>query len=132
MVRDLRVFSVRTTKTYRFPVGKDEVHQVQIDKIRPLALAGVRRQQVKAYVDGVLVAEGACDLTSSSRVAPPGPANAESHMAFTASGVHLNPVIGVSGAHVSTVGRPQSRDVGAVAECAAGSGGLGTGCRGAV
>ena len=58
VVRDLRMFSVKTIKTYRFSIGEDEVHQVQIDKIRPVALAGFRQQQVKAYVDGVLAAEG--------------------------------------------------------------------------
>lgn len=50
---------MKTTKTYCFSVGEDEVHQVQIDKVRPVALAGFRRQQVNAYVDGELVAEGA-------------------------------------------------------------------------
>ena len=59
MVRTLRMFSVNTTKTYRFSVGVAEVHQVQIDKIRAAVFAGFRRQQVNAYVDGVLVAEGA-------------------------------------------------------------------------
>jgi uncharacterized protein (DUF58 family) len=58
VVRDLRMFSLGLTKTYRFVVGVQEAHQVRIEKDRALFLAGFRRQPVRAYVDDVLVAEG--------------------------------------------------------------------------
>jgi hypothetical protein len=59
VVRELRMFSLSLTRTYRFTVGVDEAHQVRIEKDRALLLAGVRRQPVRAYVDDVLAAEGA-------------------------------------------------------------------------
>jgi hypothetical protein len=57
-VRDVRLFSVKLTKTYRFRVGSAEVHDVRIEKDRKTLLAGVRAQPVRAYVDDVLAAEG--------------------------------------------------------------------------
>jgi hypothetical protein len=58
VVRDLRMFSVHLTKSYRFTVGAAEVHDVRIEKDRALVLAGVRPQPVRAYVDDMLVVEG--------------------------------------------------------------------------
>lgn len=58
-VRDLRTFSVSLTKTSRLTIGDQEIHKVRIEKDRALLLAGARRQPVRAYVDDVLVAEGA-------------------------------------------------------------------------
>ncbi len=59
VVRDLRLFSFHLTKTYPLQVGRSEVHAVVIEKTRPLVAAGIRVQQVRAYVDGVLTAETA-------------------------------------------------------------------------
>ena len=58
VVRDLRVFSIKLTKTYRFSVGTVELHEVRIEKDRPLIGAGARSQPVRAYVDDVLAATG--------------------------------------------------------------------------
>ena len=58
-VRDLRILSLRLTKTYNFTVGSQEVHAVRVEKDRALFLAGARRQPIRAYVDDVLEAEGA-------------------------------------------------------------------------
>lgn len=57
VVRDLRMFSVKLTKTYQFAVGTFELHRVRIEKDRSLVLAGLRAQRVRAYVDDVLSAE---------------------------------------------------------------------------
>jgi hypothetical protein len=54
--RDLRIFSVSLVKTYELTVGQTESHVVRIDKTRVLFFAGFRRQVVRAYVDGQLVA----------------------------------------------------------------------------
>lgn len=54
VVRDLRMFSVKLMKTYRFSVGAAEVHDVRIEKDRKLLLAGGRAQPVRAYVDDEL------------------------------------------------------------------------------
>ena len=59
VVRDLRTFSLDLTKTYSLTVGAEETHEVRIEKHRARFLAGVRPQPVQAYVDDVLVAEGA-------------------------------------------------------------------------
>jgi hypothetical protein len=58
VVRDFRLFSLSRTKAYRVTVGDTEEHAVRIEKTRPAALAGFRPQQVRAFVDGDLVAEG--------------------------------------------------------------------------
>jgi hypothetical protein len=58
VVRDLRMFSVDLTKSYRFTVGTSEIHDVHIEKDRSRFLAGARAQPVRAYVDDLLVAEG--------------------------------------------------------------------------
>lgn len=58
VVRDLRMFSVKLTKTYTFPVGDTDQHVVRIDKDRAVFLAGARPQPVRAYVNDALVAEG--------------------------------------------------------------------------
>lgn len=57
VVRDLRLLSVKLTKTYDLTVGDREVHDVRIEKDRALMFAGARAQPVRAYVDGVLAAE---------------------------------------------------------------------------
>lgn len=58
VVRDVRMFSVRLTKTYRFSVGTNELHEVRIEKDRKALLAGGRSQPVRAFVDDVLIAKG--------------------------------------------------------------------------
>jgi len=58
VVNTTLMFGVTLVKSYQFPVGVSEVHHVQIDHHRKLALAGFRPQPVYAYVDGVLVAQG--------------------------------------------------------------------------
>ena len=58
VVRDLRMVSVKLTKTYRFSVGTAELHEVRIEKDRKMLVAGGRSQAVRAYVDDILTAEG--------------------------------------------------------------------------
>lgn len=58
VIRDFRLFSLSTVKTYELEVGDRETHHVRIDKHRKVLAAGLREQPVKAYVDGQLVAEG--------------------------------------------------------------------------
>lgn len=58
VIRELRVFSLRRTVKFVFPLGAAERHEIRIEKDRALILAGARPQAVRAYVDGVLVAQG--------------------------------------------------------------------------
>jgi hypothetical protein len=57
VVREIRIFSINLTKKYVVSVGTSERHEIRIEKDRPVAFAGARRQPVRAYVDNVLVAE---------------------------------------------------------------------------
>jgi hypothetical protein len=57
VVREIRIFSMNLTKKYVVSVGTSERHEIRIEKDRPVAFAGARRQPVRAYVDNVLVAE---------------------------------------------------------------------------
>lgn len=58
LVRELRIFSASPRASWEFSVGTFEPHLVRIEKRRALVLAGARPQPVRAYVDGVLAAEG--------------------------------------------------------------------------
>lgn len=42
---------------HEFMTGKSEKHQVVIERERPLAIAGIRPQQYRVYVDGALIHE---------------------------------------------------------------------------
>ena len=55
LVKDFRMLSLKLTKRYEFTVGKQEQHQVAIEKKRKLFLAGFRPQQYRIFVDGQLV-----------------------------------------------------------------------------
>jgi hypothetical protein len=57
VVREIRIFSISLTQKYVVSVGTSERHEIRIEKDRPVAFAGARRQPVRAYVDDVLVAE---------------------------------------------------------------------------
>jgi len=57
VIRDLRLFSLSTTKRYRFTVGEQERHEVVIEKTRPLMVAGFRPQVASVFVDGRQVGE---------------------------------------------------------------------------
>jgi hypothetical protein len=50
--------SMELVKTYDFTVGVDEQHHVRIEHRRKLMFAGFRPQDIYAYVDGRLVAQG--------------------------------------------------------------------------
>jgi len=52
IIRDIRIFSVDLVKPYEFKVGEKEIHNIRIEKIRPLLLAGLRTNDYKVYVDG--------------------------------------------------------------------------------
>jgi len=56
---DVLLLSLSLTKVWEFPVGTTEVHQVRIEHHRPLVFSFARRQPIKAFVDGQLVAEDA-------------------------------------------------------------------------
>jgi hypothetical protein len=58
VVRQFRMYSFHLEKSYQFLVGDQEKHAVRIVKYRDGYYAGFRPQQVRAYVDGQLVAEG--------------------------------------------------------------------------
>ena len=55
LVKDFRMLSVKLTKRYEFTVGKEEQHQIAIEKKRKLFLAGFRPQQYRVFIDGQLV-----------------------------------------------------------------------------
>jgi hypothetical protein len=57
IIRDFRLFSLRTTKRYRFTVGEAERHDVVIEKSRKVLMAGFRQQTCAVFVDGRLVGE---------------------------------------------------------------------------
>jgi len=52
--RDLVMFSFDTVRSYEFEVGRKEIHQIRIEKVRPVYLAGLRSNDYKVYVDGTL------------------------------------------------------------------------------
>lgn len=54
-VKDFRMFSVSLTKRYEFTVGVLEQHAIIIEKKRKLFLAGLRPQQYRILIDGLLV-----------------------------------------------------------------------------
>lgn len=62
VVTTVRMFSLSPKNCYEFEVGKSEIHQVRIEKVRRPLFAGFLPQVVTAYVDGVKVAEGATTL----------------------------------------------------------------------
>ncbi|MCR8636598.1 hypothetical protein [Paenibacillus radicis (ex Xue et al. 2023)] len=53
-VTDFRMFSLSLIKTYEFKVGKQEMHDVRIEKERKLLLAGFRKSKYKVFIDEVL------------------------------------------------------------------------------
>jgi hypothetical protein len=55
LVKDFRMLSLKLTKRYEFTVGKQEQHQIAIEKERKLFLAGFRPQQYRVFIDGQLV-----------------------------------------------------------------------------
>lgn len=57
VVKTLVTVSVGLVRTYDLTVGTDEVHHVRIEKTRPLFYSFARPQPLRAFVDGVLVAE---------------------------------------------------------------------------
>ncbi|WP_243346642.1 hypothetical protein [Parabacteroides sp. FAFU027] len=54
IIRDLRTASADLVKSYEFKVGVKEIHNIRIEKIRPLLFAGLRTNDYKVYVDGEL------------------------------------------------------------------------------
>jgi len=55
---ETQVLDFKTVRRYVIPVGFAERHEVVIEKERAVFLAGFRPQQVRGFVDGVLVATG--------------------------------------------------------------------------
>jgi FAIM1 (Fas apoptotic inhibitory molecule) protein len=55
LIKDFRMLSLKLTKRYEFTVGKQEQHQIAIEKKRKLFLAGLRPQQYSIFIDGQLV-----------------------------------------------------------------------------
>ncbi|HEY7916591.1 MAG TPA: hypothetical protein VIC86_06360 [Acidimicrobiales bacterium] len=49
---DWRLFTLRTTRRYEFPVGQEERHDVVIEKERKGILGGFRDQTCRVLVDG--------------------------------------------------------------------------------
>lgn len=54
VIRKLLLYSIRPTKSYSFRVGRQETHDVVIEKCRKVVLGGMRRQTYKIFVDGRL------------------------------------------------------------------------------
>ena len=57
ILRDTVVMSFRLVRTWNVVVGTGEMHNVRIEKHRPLLFSFLRPQPLFAYVDGVLVAQ---------------------------------------------------------------------------
>ena len=55
-VRKWEVLGFPLTKNYKFRTGQSECHGVMIVKTRPLLVAWMRSQPVRAFVDGTVVA----------------------------------------------------------------------------
>ena len=53
--RDLRLISSSLVKRYQVTVGREEVHEVVIEKERKFFFAGFRPQKYRALIDGRLV-----------------------------------------------------------------------------
>lgn len=51
----VKLFSLRTTERYVFPVGTDERHTVAIEQSRPRVVGGLRTQTCTTFVDGIAV-----------------------------------------------------------------------------
>ena len=48
------LYSLSTSRWYRFTVGNKEGHAVEIEKVRKWVLAGFREQYIRVYIDGDL------------------------------------------------------------------------------
>jgi len=57
ILKELSLVSFELMKPYQFWVGQHEVHAVRIERHRPLFLAFARPQPLKAFVDGILIAD---------------------------------------------------------------------------
>ena len=57
VIRGFRMFSLSTSKLYRFTVGDRERHEVVIELVRPRMWAGFRRQRCRVFVDRRSVGE---------------------------------------------------------------------------
>lgn len=51
VISDFRLYSTSLSNEYHFEVGTIEKHQIKIEKIRPLIMAGYRSNTYKIYVD---------------------------------------------------------------------------------
>lgn len=54
IIRDIIMFSTSLVKPYEFKVGEKEIHNIIIEKIRPLAFAGMRSNDYRVDGDGEL------------------------------------------------------------------------------
>lgn len=52
--RFFELFSLSTSRWYRFTLGDEERHDVEIEKVRKWVLAGFRDQYIRVYIDGDL------------------------------------------------------------------------------
>ena len=50
-------FGIRSVRRYQVSVGDSEHHSIVIEKRKPLAWGGIRKQSFRVLVDGKLVAE---------------------------------------------------------------------------
>jgi hypothetical protein len=57
IVKKFITYSFQLTRVFEFEVGQHERHIVRIEKTRPLFFAGVNPQPIRAFCDGVQVAE---------------------------------------------------------------------------
>ena len=57
IITKLVTYTLRLVSRFEFPVGETEVHTVRIERHRALLFSFARPQPIKAFVDGVLVAE---------------------------------------------------------------------------
>jgi hypothetical protein len=57
VLRERHPFGMKSTRQYKVAVGRAEIHSVVVEKRKPAAWGGVRKQAFRAFVDGELVGE---------------------------------------------------------------------------
>lgn len=57
IIQKFLMFSRSTSRRYQFRVGKEEQHEVMIEKVWPRFNAGFRKQTCRVFIDGALLRE---------------------------------------------------------------------------
>lgn len=57
VLRERHIYGIKLTRRFQVTIGSSERHSILIEKTKPALFAGIRKQAVRAFVDGTLVGE---------------------------------------------------------------------------